>query len=59
MDENKLNNEPEQTEAPESMEEKKEYTPRPLGIRIFAWVLAILVIAGVILYYYNIFTAGR
>ena len=36
-------------------EEKEEYTPRPLGLRIFAWVLAILVIIGLALYYYHIF----
>ncbi len=39
--------------------EPEPYTPRPLGFRIFALVLAILVIIGTILYYINIFGAGR
>ena len=39
--------------------QQEEYTPRPLGVRIFALVLAVIVIIGVILWYYNIFTAGK
>ena len=42
---------------PEETAQPEPYTPRPLGFRIFAWVLAILVIIGTILYYYNIMTA--
>ena len=49
VEENEL---PDDTAQPE---EKEEYTPRPLGLRIFAWVLAILVIIGLALYYYHIF----
>lgn len=30
------------------------FTPRPLGLRILAWLLAILVIIGLGLYYYHI-----
>lgn len=48
----------EESELPEDTvqpEEKEEYTPRPLSLRIFAWVLAILVIIGLALYYYHIF----
>ena len=41
--------------ADENAEEQEPYTPRPLGFRIFALVLAVLVIIGVILYYYHIF----
>ena len=53
-----------QAEEPQTPEEvvqagQDTYTPRPLGFRIFALVLAILVIIGTILYYYHIFTAGR
>ena len=43
----------------EAKEEPAPYTPRPLGFRIFALVLAALVIVGLILYYTNIFNAGR
>ena len=46
-------------ELPEEAAQPQPYTPRPLGFRIFALVLAILVIIGTILYYINIFTAGR
>lgn len=31
------------------------YVPRPLYQRVLAWVLAIIVIIGVILFYYNFF----
>ena len=53
-----------EAEEPQAAEEvlqagKDSYTPRPLGFRIFALVLAALVILGTIIYYYNIFTAGR
>lgn len=37
---------------------QEPYVPRPLGLRILAWVLAITVVIGMILYYYNFFTAG-
>ena len=33
------------------------YVPRPLFQRVFAWVLAILVIIGVIIFYFNFFKA--
>lgn len=47
-------------ELPYEREEDRQstYEPRPLGFRIFALVLAILVVIGLILYYFNIFTAG-
>lgn len=37
--------------------EKNEgvYVPRPLYQRVLAWVLAIIVIIGVIIFYYNFF----
>lgn len=58
MDEMKKEEALEQAQAPAQEEEKEPYTPRPVGIRILAWVLAILLTIGLILYYYNIFTAG-
>lgn len=53
----------EELPAPEAEEDgqtpQEPYKPRPLAFRIFALALAALVIVGLILYYYNIFTAGR
>lgn len=34
---------------------KKEYVPRPLYQRVLAWILVILVIIGVILFYFWFF----
>lgn len=31
------------------------YVPRPLYQRVLAWVLVVIVIIGVIIYYYNFF----
>ena len=49
--------EPEEVLPAQDAEQPEPYTPRPLGVRIFAWVLAILVIIGLALYYYNIMFA--
>lgn len=39
----------------EEKKKKEEYVPRPLYQRVLAWVLVIIVIIGVILFYYNFF----
>ena len=49
--------EPEEVLPAQDAAQPEPYTPRPLGVRIFAWVLAILVIVGLALYYYNIMFA--
>ena len=41
----------EEKEVLEQEPEKQEYVERPLGVRIFAWVLAGIMILGVLLYY--------
>ncbi len=33
-------------------EEQQSYTPRPTGQRVIAWILALVLILGVVLYYY-------
>ena len=45
-------NKAEKTPDPLSSDPKEPYVERPLGQRIFAWVLFGVVVLGVILYYY-------
>ena len=43
----------------EEDQEKEPYVERPKSQRVLAWVLVLLVILGVILYYFWIFKGGR
>lgn len=43
--------------AKKAEKESQPYVPRPIYQRVLAWVLAIIVIIGVILFYYNFFSA--
>lgn len=41
--------------AKKAVQNEKTYVERPLYQRVLAWVLAIIVIIGVIIFYYNFF----
>ncbi len=41
--------------AKKAEKDAQTYVPRPLYQRVLAWVLAIIVVIGVILFYYNFF----
>lgn len=49
----------EQASDPMAADPQAPYVERPRGQRIFAWVLAGIVILGVILYYFWIARGGR